>query len=147
MAALFLAVIALVALFEAAVIGALAVGLFRAEQKMATLEARTERDVLPALRRAATAAAQAAEHSTRALETGRRWEIEMSARADRLGSSVERTADSLARAFEAGGQEVEAAILHRATRNHPRVGRGLALYRAFRRGFDAWQTLSGQARR
>lgn len=143
----FLGVMAVGALLQAAVLGALALATRRLERSLESLEARLGEDVLPALARAARAAREAARASEGAV---RDFHVvdglvhDATARASRL---VDRA--SLVTVGVAGGASLaarhglERSLAAGAGGVRRRAATAWALARALRTGYRAWRALRG----
>ncbi len=142
----FLAVIALGALLQAAVVAALAVGARFLKQKIAVLEEAVEQEVLPRLDSLAELAGRIVEVSGDALGEAERITESVTQGATRLGDTIGAVADRVAGVAGAAVDGVE-RILDLGERVVERpTGRSRALLKGLRRGFEVWRQGAGPAR-
>ncbi len=141
LAAVFLAVIALSALLQAAFVAVLAVGLRRGDRKLAEAQSRFASDVVPQLDQLARAMSQAAELSDKGVEQARRTSAAMQETAARVEGFVSRASARVEGLAERSAERVVDGLRDGAARS--RVGRTLvragAVARGVRQAMRVWQ--------
>jgi hypothetical protein len=128
----FLAVIALASLLQAAFVAALAIGLRKGGRKVEELEDRMANDVLPRLGQISRAAEQAAALSGQAVHQAHRMDVVVGDAAVRVERAVDRASARIETLVEDAGDRLVVGVSRRASRG--RVGRALRRAGAFALG-------------
>ena len=144
LAVVFLAVIALASLMQAAFVGALAFGLRKGERKVAEVSQRFGTEVRPRLVQLAGAAGRAAALSSEAVLQARRMDAVVDRAATRMSVAVDRGSRRVERLVDTTGDRLAAGVRTRAGRT--RVGRTLAQAAAFARGLERAMDVVSQLR-
>jgi hypothetical protein len=131
---LFLSVIALASLMQAAFVAALAIGMRRGRQKVDALEDRLSGDVLPRLRQVARAAEKAADASGQAVAQAHRMDAVVQDATQRVEDAVDRASTNIERLVDGAGERIVDGMRERASRG--RFGRAVAQAGAFARGMQ-----------
>jgi hypothetical protein len=130
----FLSVIALASLMQAAFVAALAIGVRKGRQKVDELEERLGGDVLPRLRQISRAAEKAAEASGQAVVQAHRMDGVVQDATARVEEAVDRATTKIERLVDGAGERLVDGVRERASRG--RLGRAVAQAGAFARGMQ-----------
>jgi methyl-accepting chemotaxis protein len=135
----FLAIIAVTALIQAAATVAAAVAARRLAQRIDDLEARFERDLRPGLARVARVVETAADVSDKALTQARRLDGAVAGAAERVNDAVDRVARGVQQQVKGSIEKVEGKVSRRVGKVGRPFARAAALVEGFRRGVIVWR--------
>lgn len=135
----FLAVIAVTSLLQAAAAIGAAVASRKLAQRVDELEARFEKDLRPALARVARIVESAADVSDKALAECRRVDSAVTGVADRVNDAVDRVARGVQHTVVGSIEKVEDQVDRRVRHISRPLARAAALVEGFRRGVIVWR--------
>jgi hypothetical protein len=135
----FLAVIAVTAVLQAAAMVAAAVAARKLGQRIDELEARFERDLRPALGRVARVVGTAADVSDKALAQAERLDGAVAGATQRVNEAVDRVARVAQERVKGSIEKVEGQVGRRVRRVARPFARAAAIVEGFRRGVIVWR--------
>ena len=135
----FLAVIAVTAVLQAAAAVAAAVAARKLGQRVDDLEARFERDLRPALAKVARVVETAAEVSDKTLARAQRLDTAVAGATERMSDVVDRVARSVQDTVVGSIEKVEGQVGRRVRKVRRPFARAAALVEGFRRGVIVWR--------
>jgi methyl-accepting chemotaxis protein len=141
----FLAVIAVSSLLQAAAAVAAAIAARKLEERVDELEGRFERDLRPALANVARIVETAADVSDKAAAQARRVDSAVAGAAERINDAVDRLARGVQETVVGSLEKVEDRVGRRVRRVSRPFARAAAIVEGFRRGVIVWR--QGPARR
>jgi methyl-accepting chemotaxis protein len=135
----FLAIIALTSLLQAAAAVAAAIAARKLGQRFDELEARFERDLRPVLARVARVVGTAADVSGQALGHAQRIDGAVTGATQRVGDVVDRVARGVQEQVVGGIEKVEGQLGRRVRKATRPFARAAAIVEGFRRGVIVWR--------
>ena len=135
----FLAVIALTSLLQAAAAVAAAIAARRLEERVDELEGRFERDLRPALSNLARIVGTAADVSDTAAAQARRVDTAVAGATERVNDAVDRVARGVQDAVVGSIDKVEDRVGRRVRKVSRPFARAAAIVEGFRRGVIVWR--------
>jgi uncharacterized protein (DUF2384 family) len=141
----FLAVIAVSSLLQAAAAIGAAVAARKLERRVDELEGRFERDIRPALAKVARVLETAADVSGKAAAQARRVDTAVAGATERVNDAVNRVARGVQQTVVGSLEKVEDGVGRRVRKASRPFARAAAIVEGFRRGVIVWR--QGPARR
>jgi methyl-accepting chemotaxis protein len=135
----FLAVIAVTAVLQAAAAVAAAIAARKLGQRVDELEARFERDLRPAFSKMARAVETAADVSDKALAQVQRLDNAVAGATERVNDVVDRVARGVQDTVVGSIEKVEGQVGRRVRKVSRPFARAAALVEGFRRGMIVWR--------
>lgn len=135
----FLAVIAVTSLLQAAAAVAAALAARKLEQRVDELEGRFERDLRPALANVARLVETAADVSDKAAAQARRLDAAVAGATERVNDAVDRVARGVQDAVVGSIEKVEDRVGRRVRKVSRPFARAAAIVEGFRRGVIVWR--------
>jgi hypothetical protein len=135
----FLAVIAVSALLQAAAAIGAAIAARKLEQRVDEIESRFERELRPALANVARIVQTAADVSDQAAAQARRVDTAVAEAAERVNAAVDRVARGVQETVVSSLEKVEDGVGRRVRKARRPFARAAAIMEGFRRGVTVWR--------